>query len=53
MRDTGTLYVLIGKKVSEEVKIPEAAVSLIKEFGDTFLDELLGGYHLCGISNTR
>ena len=40
MRDTGTLYVLIGKEVIGEVKIPEEAVSLIKEFGDVFLDEL-------------
>ena len=39
MIDTSTLYVLIGKEVSEEVKIPEAAVLLIKEFGDVFLDE--------------
>ena len=43
MRDTGSLYVLIGKEISEEVKIPEAAVSLIKEFGDVFLDELPEG----------
>ena len=36
MRDTGTFYVLIGKEVSEDVQILEAAVSLIKEFGDVF-----------------
>ena len=33
MRDTGTLYVLIGRVVSEEIKIPDEALSLIKEFG--------------------
>ena len=43
MRDTGTLYVLISKEISEEVKFPEAAVSLIKEFGDVFPDELSEG----------
>ena len=43
MRDTGTFYVLIGKKVSEEVQIPEVAVSLVKEFGDVFLEELPEG----------
>ena len=43
MSDTGTLYVLIGKEVSEEVQIPEAAVSLVKEFGDVFPDELPEG----------
>ena len=43
MRDTGTLYILIGKEVSEEVQAPEAAILLIKEFGDVFLDELLEG----------
>ena len=39
IRDTGTLYVLIDKELSEEVKITEAAVSLIKEFGDVFPNE--------------
>ena len=43
MRDTSTLYVLIGKEVSEEVQIPEVAVLLIKEFGDVFLDEFPEG----------
>ena len=43
MRDKGTLYVLIDKEVSEEVKFLEAAVSLIKEFGDVFSDELPNG----------
>ena len=46
MRDTGTLYVLIGKEVSEEVEIPEAVVSLIEEFHDIFLDELPNGLPL-------
>ena len=47
MRDTSTLYVLIGKEVSEAVKILEKAVSLIKEFDDVFLDELPAGlWHL-------
>ena len=40
MRDTGTLYVLIGEEISEGVEVLEAAVSLIKEFGDVFPDEL-------------
>ena len=43
MRDTGTFYVLIGKKISEGVDIPEAAVSLVKEFGDVFPEELPKG----------
>ena len=43
VRDTSTLYVLIGKEVSEVAKVPEEAVSLIKEFGDVFPDELLNG----------
>ena len=46
MRDTGTLYVLIGKEVSEEVQIPKAVVSLIEEFRDIFLDELPNGLPL-------
>ena len=29
MRDTGTLYVLIRKEVSEKIQIPKVAVSLI------------------------
>ena len=43
IKDTGTLYVLIGKEVSEKVKIPEVTVSLIKEFGDVFPNELPEG----------
>ena len=43
MRDTGTFYVLNGKKVSEEVEVPEAAVSLIKEFGDVCPGDLSEG----------
>ena len=43
MRDTSTLYFLIGKEVSEEVQIPKAEVSLVKEFGDVFPDELPEG----------
>ena len=43
IRDTSTLYVLVGKEISGEVEIPEAAVSLIKEFSDVFLDELSDG----------
>ena len=40
MRDTSTFYVLISKEVSERVEIPEVAVSLVKEIGDVFLEEL-------------
>ena len=40
MKDTGTLYILIGNEVSKEVKSPEEAVSLIQEFGVVFPDEL-------------
>ena len=36
-----TFYILIGKEVSERVEIPEVAVSLVKEFGDVFPEELL------------
>ena len=43
VRDMGILYVLISKEVSEEAKAPEEAVSLIKEFGNAFLDELPNG----------
>ena len=43
MKDTGMFYVLIGKEVSKEVKILEEAISLIKEFGDVFPDELPEG----------
>ena len=43
MRDTGMFYVLIGKEISEGVEIPEVTVSLVKEFGDVFLVELLEG----------
>ena len=43
MRDTGTFYVLISKEVSEGVDIPKAAVSLVKEFGDVFPEELPEG----------
>ena len=43
MRGIGTLYVLIGKEVSEEVKISEVVASLIKEFRDVCLDELPNG----------
>ena len=43
VRDTSTLYVLIGNEVSEEVKIPEEVVSLIKEVADVFPNELLEG----------
>ena len=43
MKGTWTLYVLIGNDYSEEVKIPEETVSLIKEFGDVFLNELPDG----------
>ena len=46
MIDMGTLYVLIGKQVSEEVKVPKEVVSLIKEFDDVFPDELLDGLPL-------
>ena len=38
-----TLYVLIGKEVSEETKVPEEAVSSLKEFGDVLSDELPDG----------
>ena len=37
------MYVLIGKEVSEEVQIPKAAISLVKEFGDVFPKELPEG----------
>ena len=43
MKDTGTFYILISKEISDEVKVPEAAVPLIKEFGDVFPDELPEG----------
>ena len=43
MRDTGLMYVLVGKEVSKGVEIPEAAVSLVKEFSDVFSDDLLDG----------
>ena len=46
MRDTGTFYVLIGKEVSEGVEIPEATVSLVKEFGDLFPEKLPEGLPL-------
>ena len=46
MRDTGTFYVLVGKKVSEEVQIPEAVASLVKTFGDVFPEELPKGLPL-------
>ena len=39
----GALYVLIGKEISKVVEVPEAAISLIKEFGDVFSDELPEG----------
>ena len=40
IRDRGTFYVLIGEEISEGVEIPEAAVSLVKEFDDVFPREL-------------
>ena len=43
MRDTGTIYVLLGKDAGEEIKIPKAAVSFIEEFGDIFPNELPDG----------
>ena len=43
MRDTGMFYVLIGKEVSEGVDIPEAVVSLVKEFVYVFPEELSEG----------
>ena len=43
MRDIGTFYILIGKEVSEGVEIPKAAVSLVKNFGDAFHQELPEG----------
>ena len=46
MRDMGTLYVLIGKEISEGVGVPKTTVSLVKEFGDVFLDELPEGLPL-------
>ena len=48
MRDTCTSYVLIGKEVSDEVQIPEATVSLVKEFGMCFWKSCQRGYHLYG-----
>ena len=53
MRDTGTLYVFIGKEICEGVEVLEAVVSLIKEFGDIFLDELQKVCHRYEIFNTR
>ena len=46
MRDTGTLYALIRKEVSEEVQIPEAPVLSVKEFGYVFPDEFSKGLPL-------
>ena len=43
MRYMGTFYVLISKEISEGVDIPKARVSLVKEFGDVFPEELLEG----------
>ena len=43
MRDTRMFYVLIGKEVSEGVDIIEAAMSLIKEFGDVVPEQWLEG----------
>ena len=36
MQDTGTIFVLIGKNSSEETKVSETTISLIKEFCDMF-----------------
>ena len=43
MRDTGTIYVLIGKDAGEQNTAPKAAVSLVEEFSDVFSDDLLDG----------
>ena len=43
MRDTGTFYVLIGKEINNRVEIPEATVTLVKEFRDVFPEEFLEG----------
>ena len=43
MRDTGLMYVLVGKEASKGVEIPETVISLVKEFSDVFPDELLNG----------
>ena len=46
MRDTDTIFVLIGKKASRETKVSEIVVSLIAEFHDVFSDELPDGLPL-------
>ena len=43
MKDTSTLYVMIGKEVNEEIKILTVAVSLIETFHDVFPNELPNG----------
>ena len=43
MKDKEMFYVLISKEVSEVVDIPEAVVSLVKEFGYVFPEELPEG----------
>ena len=53
MRDTGTIYVLIGKDAGEENTVPEAAVSLVEEFCDVFPDDLPDGFHLYVTSSTK
>ncbi|GKE72322.1 hypothetical protein Tco_1534363, partial [Tanacetum coccineum] len=37
------VFVLIGKEVAEDSKIPEAMIPLLEEFLDVFPDELLDG----------
>ena len=43
IKDTGTFCILIGEEISEGVEIPEAVISLVKEFDDVFLGELPEG----------
>ncbi|KAJ9542127.1 hypothetical protein OSB04_028633 [Centaurea solstitialis] len=38
-----SVFMLIGKEVAEEVKVPDSMVPLLKEFDDVFPDELPAG----------
>ena len=43
VRDTGLMYVLVGKEASKGVEILKAAISFVNEFSDVFPDELPDG----------
>ncbi|KAK9135530.1 hypothetical protein Syun_014860 [Stephania yunnanensis] len=43
LQDSEVVYILMGKEVDRDIDVPEAAISIVKEFCDVFPDEMPEG----------